>query len=96
MAGVDLLRRPFRIQGSEDKENEYLNVRASLGDGSAAARLGNRFYWGTNGLEQDHLAAFQHFDTSRRAGVVAGTLGAGKMLLKVKNYSPFTQVLGQL
>jgi TPR repeat protein len=57
-----------------------LNVIA--GDGSAAAALGTRYYWGSHGLEQSHANALHWYHAARRKHNIAGLVGAAKMLLK--------------
>lgn len=80
--GLDLTRQDHL--GEEDARNAYLRNRAELGDGSAAASLGTRYYWGTHGLQQHHARAMHWYQAALKQKNIAGLVGAAKMLLKVR------------
>ena len=69
-------------RGEQDQVTEYLANRAEKGDGNAMLTLGQRYYSGTHGLEQDLGRALEYFQAADRQGNRRGTLGAAKMLLK--------------
>jgi len=69
-------------RGERDQVTEYLANRAEKGDGNAMVTLGQRYYGGTHGLEQDLGRALEYFQAADRQGNQRGTLGAAKMLLK--------------
>ena len=77
---IHLKREDHR--GERDQVTEYLANRAEKGDGNAMLTLGQRYYSGTHGLEQDLGRALEYFQAADRQGNRRGTLGAAKMLLK--------------
>ena len=69
-------------RGERDQVTEYLRARSEKGDAAATLSLGQRYYSGTHGLEQDLGRALEYFRAADRQGNRRGTLGAAKMLLK--------------
>lgn len=66
---------------NEKKWKQKLLEKASKGNGSALALVGDCYYTGSRGFEQDYKRAFAFFKRADAAGNVWGTVNRGYMLV---------------